>query len=242
MAKKSVSRVKNVVRDLCPPLAWRGLQRVKAGLRPAIERVQGGHPSAQDLDVYWDDEMAALLESWGEGNVWNEIQLLLHESHGRVLDIACGTGKTMEVLSRFPRLDITGCDISDLLISKARERGIPASKLSVADATKLEYPDGAFEYSYSIGSFEHFTDAGLDSVIAESARVTSRAAFHMVPVSRSNKDEGWMKTYQSFFNNSVEWWMAKYGHAFPRVVALDSAWNDSLSVGKWFACYKEAER
>ena len=239
MAKKSVSRLKSMARDLCPPLAWRGLQRAKVRLRPALDRVNGGHPSAQDLEVYWDDDMAALLESWGEGNVWNEIQVFLHNASGRVLDIACGTGKTMEVLSRFPSLEITGCDISDLLISKARGRGISDERLLVADATKLQYANGFFAYSYSIGSFEHFTESGLDAVIAESARVTTKAAFHMVPVSRTGTNEGWMKTYQSFFNNSVEWWVAKYSQSFPSVVVLDSAWNDSLSVGKWFACYKD---
>ena len=242
MATKPVTRLKNVMRDICPPLAWRGLQRAKATLAPVIKQVHGGHPSAQDLNVYWDDDMAALLETWGDGNVWNEIQVLLHDASGKVLDIACGTGKTMQVLSRFPELEISGCDISDLLISKARERGIPESRLAVADATKMHYPDGGFAYSYSIGSFEHFTENGLDAVIAESARVTTKAAFHMVPVSRSGKDEGWMKTYQSFFNNSVEWWMAKYHQSYPRVVALDSAWSDSLSIGKWFACYKESRR
>ena len=242
MAKKSVSRLKAVARELCPPLAWRGLQRMKATLHPAIQRMHGAHPSAQDLDVYWDDEMAALLDSWGEGNVWNEIQVFLHDARGKVLDIACGTGKTIQVLSRFPNLEITGCDISDLLISKARERGIPESRLSVADATKLQYADDSFVYSYSIGSFEHFTEEGLDAAIAESARVTTKAAFHMVPVSRSGTDEGWMKTYQSFFNNSTAWWIAKYSQSYPRVVVLDSAWNDSLSTGKWFACYKDANK
>jgi hypothetical protein len=61
----------------------------------------------------------------------------------------------------------------------------------------------------------------------------------MVPVSRSGRDEGWMKTYQSFFNNSVEWWTAKYRAGFVRVQVLDSAWEDALSVGKWFVCAKE---
>jgi ubiquinone/menaquinone biosynthesis C-methylase UbiE len=189
--------------------------------------------------MYWDDQMAQLLETWGEGNVWNEIQYLLWEQRGRVLDIACGTGKTIEVLSRYPGLELHGFDISDFLIRKARERGIAAERLRVADATKLEYPDASFDYSYSIGSLEHFTEDGLDAAIAECGRVTVRRAFHMVPVSRSGTDEGWMKTYQSFFNNSVAWWVAKYRRAFPQVAVLDSAWNDTLSVGKWFVCSKE---
>ena len=31
----------------------------------------------QNLDIYFDEEFAKILETWGEGNVWNEIQLLL---------------------------------------------------------------------------------------------------------------------------------------------------------------------
>lgn len=238
MAKRRDSALKGLARDLCPPLAWRALQAIKAKVSPprGFER---SHPDSQDLDVYWDDEMAELLETWGDGNVWNEIQYLLYDKRGRVLDIACGTGKTMSVLSRYPGLELHGFDISDMLINKALERGIARDRVKVADATKLDYADANFEYSYSIGSFEHFTEEGLDLAIAESARVTSRAAFHMVPVARSGRDEGWMKTYQSFFNNSVPWWTALYARHFPRVLVLDSAWNDSLSVGCWFVCLKD---
>jgi ubiquinone/menaquinone biosynthesis C-methylase UbiE len=204
--------------------------------------VVAGHPDHQDLDIYWSEEMAALLETWGEGNVWNEIQFLLCDRRGKALDIACGTGKAMQVLSRFHRLEITGVDISDLLIGKARERGIALERLFVADATRLAFPDGSFDYAYSIGSFEHFTEEGLHQAIAECYRVVTRVAFHMVPVSRSGKDEGWMKTQQSFFNNSVEWWLDKYRARFPEVLVLDSTWDDTFSVGKWFVCLKGGAR
>ena len=240
LAQKSAGGLKGLAKEFCPPIAWRGLHQLKMAVHGKFPpSVRVGHPGGQDLDVYWDKEMAELLETWGEGNVWNEIQMFLFQASGRVMDIACGTGKTMEVLARFPRLEITGCDISDMLISKARERGIAAERLRVADATKLDFPNNYFDYSYSIGSFEHFTEDGLAAVIAESARVSRVAAFHMVPVSRSGRDEGWMKTYQSFFNNSPEWWTKKYLQSFARVIALDSAWNDSISFGKWFVCYKD---
>ena len=28
----------------------------------------------------------------------------------------------------------------------------------------------------------------------------------MIPVSKNNKNNGWIVNYQSYFNNSVEWW------------------------------------
>lgn len=186
--------------------------------------------------------MARILETWGDGSVWHEIQMLLHDQTGLVLDIACGTGKTMQLLERFSRLEVHGCDISDLLISKASNRGIAPARLKVTDATRMDYLDSSFDFAYSIGSFEHFTESGLSAVIAESARVVRRTGYFMVPVARSGRDEGWMTTQQSFFNNSVAWWIARYRASYPCVEVFDSAWNDTISVGKWFACHKDTQK
>lgn len=194
--------------------------------------------TAQDIDVYWEDRMVQLLETWGENNVWKEIQLLLVNCRGRVLDIACGTGKTMELVSRFP-LEVHGCDISDLLVGKAIERGIRPDRLTVCDATKMPYESRAFDYAYSIGSLEHFTEEGILSLLEECKRTVRRTSFHMIPVSRSGRDEGWLKTYQSFHNNSVTWWLGKYRSVYSTVHVLDSAWEDGISVGKWFVCINE---
>lgn len=191
-----------------------------------------------DTAIYWDPAMAAILETWGEGNVWDEIQELLATKTGKVLDIACGTGKTMELLKRFTALEIHGCDISDFLLKKATERGIASGRLTACDATKLPYPDASFECSYSIGSLEHFTEQGIRDCAAEAARVTRDFSAHMVPVARSGRDEGWMKTIQSFHNNTVEWWLEKFRASFPVVEVIDSRWNDRISLGKWFICRK----
>lgn len=224
--------MKEFIKDLLPPLVLRGMRTVKRKIRPN----NAGDGRSQDLDVYWDAQMAHILETWGNDNVWNEIQFLMEGIEGRVLDIACGTGKTMEVLKRQARLELHGCDISDMLIEQAMKRGLANDRLHVCDATKMPYDSGQFDYSYSIGSFEHFTDDGLAQVIAESARVTKRASFHMVPTSRSGLDEGWMKTYQSFHNCSPEWWRARFARHFQEVSVVGSSWSDDISVGKWFLC------
>jgi len=213
----------------------------KAFAEKLLGRPIGGNaPDHQALDVYWDPKMAAVLETWGIGNAWNEIQLLLVNAHGSVLDIACGTGTVMQILAPYPNLEVHGFDISDFLIEKAIDRGIPRERLRVADATRTDYPDDAFDYGYSIGSLEHFTEDGILAFVAETHRIIRTASFHMVPVSRSGRDEGWMTTLQSFHNNSVGWWLERYRSAYPTVHVLDSAWNDRISVGKWFLCMKDA--
>lgn len=215
--------------------AFNFLKKIAAGER--FRRTpMNPQPGQQDLDVYWDRDMAEMLESWGEGNVWNEIQFLMVNCKGRVLDIACGTGKTIELLSRFTELEIYGCDISDYLIHKAIARGISADRLVVCDATKTDYPDNYFNYAYSIGSLEHFTEDGIVKFLSECYRIVGGSSFHMVPISRMEIDEGWTKTYQSFHNNSTEWWLKKYKSVYETVHVLDSVWKDDISVGKWFIC------
>jgi len=206
---------------------------------PGTPFQRGANPTEQSLGVYWEDKMAQALETWGENNSWHEIVFLMAGLQGKVLDIACGTGKVMEVLDHKLGLQPTGCDISDFLLEKAQLRGIPKERLFLEDATKMSFADGQFDYGYSIGSLEHFTEDGISLFMKECHRVVRKSTFHMIPVSRSGQDEGWLKTNQSFFNNSVSWWLEKYGSAYARVDVLDSLWNDDLSVGKWFLCHKD---
>lgn len=234
--------MKSIVKDLCPPILWNSLLSLKASLKASsnysLSSPTSPHSDHQELDVYWDTEMAKMLETWGEGNVWSEIQFLMATCNGRVLDIACGTGKTMEIISQFRDVEVFGIDISDFLINKAIDRGIDINHLKVGDATSTGYSDDFFKYSYSIGSLEHFTNTGISEFIAESYTVSEIASFHMIPVSRSGKDEGWIKRFQSYHNNSVDWWLNKFYLSYTNVIVLDSKWQDDISIGKWFIGYK----
>lgn len=231
--------VRNAAEDLCPPMLWRALRKFRRLLRRHFS--PGGaasHPKNQELAIYWTPQFAQILETWGEDNAWAEIQLLLCHCRGKVLDIACGTGKVIQINSRFPQLEIHGCDISDFLIEKARERGIPPERLRICNATNTGFADEEFDYSYSIGSLEHFTDDGIGKFLAESYRITHNASFHHIPVSRGGVDYGWITPHQSYFNNSVTWWLPKFQSVYPTVHVLHSAWEDENSIGKWFICLK----
>jgi ubiquinone/menaquinone biosynthesis C-methylase UbiE len=230
--------MKRIIKLFCPPIliqVYNKLRKTNTGktvYRPKDTK-------NQELDIYWTDNMASQLENWGKDHTWNEIECLLVNCKGKVLDIACGTGVNIIAMKRFRELDIHGFDISDFLIKKAIEKGIDPIKLRVEDATKISYQDNEFDYSYSIGSLEHFTEEGIDLFLKECSRVTKKTAFHMIPVSESNKNEGWLRTNQSFHNNSIEWWTEKYLKHFSTVHVINSGWKDTgLSLGKWFVCIK----
>ena len=226
--------MKGFVRSLTPPLLWSALADCKRRFTRSV--TSAPDPHAQSLDDYWDPKVAAILETWGDDSVWVEIQLLLAKRSGKVLDIACGTGKTMQILGRYAELEVHGFDISDLLILKAVERGIPRERLRVLDATRTDYQDGEFRYGYSIGSLEHFTEDGILAFLGECKRIVAGLAFHQIPVSNDGRNHGWIRTFQSYHNNGVDWWMERFHQVYPEVEAIDSVWKDGSSKGKWFVC------
>jgi cyclopropane fatty-acyl-phospholipid synthase-like methyltransferase len=199
-----------------------------------------GKPVAQTLGLYSEEAFANSLESWGKDTVWKEISLLMAPLQGRVLDIACGTGAVMRVLSGNKHLDIYGFDISEKLIERATGKGIDKTRLKVADATKQNYAEKEFDYSYSIGSLEHFTEEGIDGFLKCASIQTKIASFHMIPTQFYNRNDGWIENGQTYWNNSVEWWMEHFSRHFDHVQIHDSTWVDEgVSVGKWFVCFNE---
>jgi ubiquinone/menaquinone biosynthesis C-methylase UbiE len=238
---KKYMKMKQTLKSFIPPIVMQMRNKLKAGAvknnNTKFHRPKD--KSSQELDIYWTDDMANQLENWGKNHTWNEIECLLVNCSGKVLDIACGTGVNIVAMSKFEKLEIHGFDISDFLIQKSLDKGIPAERLKVMDATKTTYADNEFDYSYSIGSLEHFTEEGIEAFLNEASRYTSKASFHMIPTSESDTDEGWLRTNQSFHNNSVAWWLKRYTKYFSKVYVINSGYKDQgLSYGKWFICVK----
>lgn len=240
--------MKEVIRQICPPILWKSLSGTRQILNKKnipsdnsiLPKISIENPDCQELEIYWNETMSEALETWGEGTVWHELKFLMMGLEGKVLDIACGTGKNIDDLKGLSSLDLYGCDISDFLIEKAIKRGISPLKLKVCDATMTGFEDNFFDYSYSIGSFEHFTQDGIDKVISESSRITQVCSFHQIPVSLNDKNEGWINDeLQSFFNNSIDWWLERFNKSYPDTIVVESLWRSSMSKGVWFICLKK---
>ena len=236
-----MNKIKQIIIAICPPIILNSFYKINK--KPPIninnKQVIVSNTDNQDLNLYWDPKMAELLETWGEDHAWNEIQMLLVEAKGKVLDIACGTGITINIVEKNKNLEVYGCDISDFLIEKAVNKGINKDRLKVCDATNMEcYGNNSFDYSYSIGSLEHFTDTGILKFVEEVYRITQNLSYHMVPISSNGIDNGWITPYQSYYNNSEEWWMEKFKSKYKNVQSFKSGWKDEISIGMWFICLK----
>ncbi|MBU2264088.1 hypothetical protein KJ797_02015, partial [Patescibacteria group bacterium] len=45
---------------------------------------------------------------------------------------------------------------------------------------------------------------------------TKKFSFHQIPINKCEKDNGWVKYDQSYFENSTEWWLNKFNKYFSK--------------------------
>jgi ubiquinone/menaquinone biosynthesis C-methylase UbiE len=89
-----------------------------------------------------------------------------------LLDVACGTGRLGGILrQRYPKLRITGIDISPAMIKEARER-LPedaATSWHVGTLAEVEFPSAGFDVVTCANAFHLFLDQ--EDVLAQFVRL-----------------------------------------------------------------------
>lgn len=94
------------------------------------------------------------------------------QSSIRILDVGCGTGANIEMLSKYG--DAEGVDVSDDALEFCRKKGLTVQK---GLAETLPYDDGAFDLTTALDVIEHLDDdiAGLK----EMYRVTREGGYSL---------------------------------------------------------------
>lgn len=143
---------------------------------------------------------AALLSDLREGNPRIDFRVAAEAvestclSHPRILEVGCGSGYYVEVFEKLLHspFEYTGLDYAPAMIKRAIE-SYPRYSFQVGDATKLPFPDNAFDIVLNGVSLMHILDYG--AAISEGARVASHACiFHSVPVFK-NRSTAHLKKY-----------------------------------------------
>jgi len=82
----------------------------------------------------------------------------------KLIEIGCGTGWLCERLQRYGK--VTGVDLSDEVLQKAREKA-PAIDYVAGDFMSLDLPAGAFDIAFTLDTLSHFADqAGFIARVA----------------------------------------------------------------------------
>jgi ubiquinone/menaquinone biosynthesis C-methylase UbiE len=71
---------------------------------------------------------------------------LMSRAHGKILDVACGTGLNFPI---FPATgEVTAIDLSPRMLEIAQQKAVTLNlnvQVKIMDAQKLEFPDGSFD-------------------------------------------------------------------------------------------------
>ena len=92
----------------------------------------------------------------------------------RVLDVCCGVGEFAGEVDG----EYTGIDLNPRFVEAARGRyaGSPGRHFCVMDATRMDFPDQAFDKCFFVNGLHHFSDADAVRVLSEIRRVTRERA------------------------------------------------------------------
>ena len=86
---------------------------------------------------------------------------LERDSFDSVLDVGCGTGPVIELLSKkYPEKHFVGLDITPAMIEVAQSKKLPNAEFIVGDAENLPFGDGGFDAVLCANSFHHYPNPG----------------------------------------------------------------------------------
>jgi SAM-dependent methyltransferase len=117
--------------------------------------------TAADYDIKEEDpEREADLEEVADG-------LAPLVAGQTVLDLACGSGRWTEVLAA-DAARVIGIDVNDAMLELARERGLPADKVTFRQADGLDLPDdlGPVDVVFIGFWWSHLTRDGQERLLA----------------------------------------------------------------------------
>lgn len=123
-------------------------------------------------DYYDSGIKSNLLQKYWHNHKWNILSKFLENRKATLLDIGCADGTTTNQISKFfPKLEITGIDIYTKAIRYASKTK-PHIKFINADAHKLPFKGGVFDYVVAIETLEHLHGPG--QVLSEIYRVLKK--------------------------------------------------------------------
>lgn len=123
--------------------------------------------------------------------VYNELQKIKFNS---LLDVGCGTGHLISLLTKNKKNKYIGLDISSNMIDEAKKKKIKNTKFVVGSAENLPFDNNSFDVVTCSESAHHYLD--LSKSIKEAYRVLKDKGYYII----ADKDVGNFTWYHNFYN------------------------------------------
>lgn len=182
-------------------------QRFPAYYRQNFHYQTDGWLSEDSADIY-DHQVEALFTGSAAAMRRAALAELARELAGRdqadaqVLDLACGTGRFMvQALNAFPKLSLTGLDLSPPYARKARRAVARWAQADVVEGKgeDMAFADGRFDAIVSIYLFHELPPRIRAQVIGEAARVLKPGGAFIVADSLQHGDNPGLDGFLEYF-------------------------------------------
>ncbi|WP_336762293.1 class I SAM-dependent methyltransferase [Paenibacillus sp. USHLN196] len=101
----------------------------------------------------------------------------------KVMEFGVGFGRHIEYLSDIPELEVYGVDQSSTMLKSLKDRLAHKPKLIenvtlIEPRSKLPYPDGFFDFVYTVSVLIHIDPSDLKDILKELSRVSKHGIIH----------------------------------------------------------------
>ena len=158
-------------------------------------------------EEYWDGPRQYGYGGYRYDGRWLPIAKDIAERYNlqpgdKILDVGCGKAFLLYEFTRaVPGVKIAGLDISAYGIANAKEEARPF--LKEGNCTTLPYPDGSFDFVYSINTFHNIKVDELKAAVQEVERVGKGKKWVCVESYRNEREKAnllyWQLTCMSFY-------------------------------------------
>lgn len=113
-----------------------------------------------------------------------------------LLDVGCGTGFLIDILTRQKKARYCGVDLSDEMIRVAKGKAIPGAEFITGSADKLPYPEESFDIVTCSQSFHHYPHP--EKAMAEAFRVLKPGGLYILSDTGIGGVGGWIDNHILF--------------------------------------------
>ena len=126
-------------------------------------------------------------------DIAEQIKAIQYDS---LLDVGCGTGFLIDILTKQRKARYCGADLSDEMIRVAKEKNIPEAEFVVCTADKLLYPDETFDIVTCSQSFHHYPYP--EKAMQEAYRVLKPGGLYILSDTGIGGIGGWIDNHILF--------------------------------------------
>lgn len=170
---------------------------------------------------YWDGDRRICYGGYRYDGRWAKVAKAMADHYGikpgdKILDVGCGKAFLLYDFTQVvPGVEVYGIDVSKYGIDNAKEE--VRDRLQVASATSLPFPDGHFDFVYSINTLHNLHCYDLDKGLREMQRVGKKHRYMCVESYRNEEEKAnllyWQATCEAFNTpEEWDWWFKLTGY------------------------------